>query len=235
MLSSRPPILPIRPQPVNPRDLSEYAAIPIPDGDNNTEVLRAVKQVIDTLMRERGNFKASLITVQDLEDLGLISVTHETDRVELRFIGRQEFEATITTPPIAQMVSTSVTEVLAPGDIVAPFEIQWARDAVPDKTAGTILISVDGVYSVSFDISGTAAAANSEQVFTIRADGVAIAIIESVQKQSQEGVQAALVIRARLLAGQIVDVQMTGDSNMTAEHIVLSLAYHSSLLDIVES
>ncbi len=144
-------------------------------------------------------------------------------------------QAVITTPPIAQMVSTAVTEILAPGDIVAPYEIQWGRDIVPDKLNGIMVVPVDGIYDFSFDISGTAAASNSEQVFSIRADGVVIAIIESVQKQSQEGVQAALTAKGRFLAGQVIDVQMTGDSNMTAEHMVFSISYFSSLLNIVES
>lgn len=45
---------------------------PMPDLNALTESVAALKEVVETLTRQRGNFAESAVTVEDLVDLGII-------------------------------------------------------------------------------------------------------------------------------------------------------------------
>ncbi len=124
---------------------------------------------------------------------------------------------------LGQMVVLGGSVLVANNSVIAPYDSGFQEGVTLDRAAGTILVEQDGVYMSFVDFSGDASGSNTENLFNVRADGVTLVTIESTQKQSQEGVQASITGVFQLNAGQVLDVFLTGDSDVTLQNMLFGV------------
>jgi hypothetical protein len=141
-------------------------------------------------------------------------------------------------PPMAQMSTAESTgTVITPGDVVKPYVTAWGRDMTPDKTAGTITVTEVGVYAVDFGTAGTLTAPNTALLFSVRANGVKLVTIQSLQKQVSEGVEAAISGYLRVTeANSVIDATLdeSSDAPYSMQQVLLNASFFTTLDGIQE-